>query len=276
MNPSYDNSFGGNDQPVILLGSTENNTSSKKNKIRIIIGVIALLILIVAGVGVGVWYGLNNNLKNDDRISVESKFNSYINYVLLGFENDDALTIETLQKAEPFFLTLTQNEIIPYVQKAEEKYIDFSTNYYAMGGDIDTSPLETYFQDYALTLSLTREDILKSYIEDGKEKTEEYIKIFYSLTDMDNYLGIYLENMQKLGLATLEMISKADSFGCIKNNSIVENCYVESEEEKNSYNALMTEALESLITLENRAATTLIDLYSEIYNVQQNEGASNA
>ena len=281
MNPSY-NSPGSIRQPAIPSqgGDVVLSYGEKKSKKGLVIAVVALMLLVVGGLVAYMLLWSNNNEKDSGGVvvttDVKVSFNAYVNYVLNGIESNSDLKLDVIEEKIPYFLELSSTERKSYIKKAGEKYDSFSTSYYKSGGSLETVPMKAYYQDYASLPRSSENDFLKEYLDKGKDATKEYIASIYSRSDVDNYFGVFLQDLKELNYYSLDLIANADFRGCIRDGAIVEGCYSLSEEESYKLNDLAFNVQRDESVLKGRALGVLRALYEEIYNMNSDtEGVPN-
>ena len=276
MDPSYNNSFGGNnlganptplppsDQGDIILTPTPG--SNKKPKTALIILAVFIIIALFAGIAYLILNrGSGGQVSQND---LKESFNSYANYVLYGKESTENLTEIPDAGFAPYFEELNSDERTQYVAAATEKYDKFTSLYYAEGRDTDdltdTNPLQDYFQDYPRVKFLDEEDVLNLYNKYGKSEATQMIKNNYNITDVSNNMAVYIDDSEKLSDTYLEIVSNIDSAGCLKEGAVIEGCYVQTEKE-----TLSLQITFDIIDMKNsfytRAAEALENIYEELY-----------
>lgn len=276
MDPSYNNSFGGNnlganptplppsDQGDIILTPTPG--SNKKPKTALIILAVFIIIALFAGIAY-----LILNRGSGDQVSqndLKESFNSYANYVLYGKESTENLTEIPDAGFAPYFEELNSDERVQYVTTATEKYDKFTSLYYAEGRNTDdltdTNPLQDYFQDYPRVNALGEQDVLELYNRYGKSEATEMIDNNYNITNISNNMAVYVDDLNELSLTYLDIVANIGTSGCLKDGTVIEGCYTLTENESNRMK-IFFDITDMQNSFYSRAINALNNLYEELY-----------
>lgn len=189
-------------QQIVSSGQDIVLTPDKKSggKLKWVVSAIVGA-LILAGVGVGVWWGMTNNQVDENNItatSVVDSFNEYANYLLFGekkdvaikeFNTSDTFAIDREYKNETYL-----TELLGLQNQFEEKILsgefDFALNipFSAMRERIE-------FLIYSSKMDVIDEnDLYNEYYDNGETGAVHYVENFYSVDDSEkNYLVDLLE-----------------------------------------------------------------------------------
>ena len=304
MNPSYNGSFGSGypggqvpggvnsgsfggvpqGQPmsmgtgdIVLSSDNGGQRSSKKWVAVIVVAILAILI------GIGFWFlstgsVAQNPQKNED---LQQKYNSYVNYVLSGKEDDSEPERDFIVDLETsYFGYIDEDEINEYLQKAEEKYTSFENGYYQNNAknEISLTPLKAFFQDYVkIKTALGKFNTV--YKENGKDSAEKLITENTTQSDTDDEVLAEYKAKRKESLeAYLQLWESFKDEKCFtKETGIAQSCFSRVDGLQKTYDQKIEEANEAFEKMNDRAMETLVNLYDLFYpgsssNSAQNEG----
>ena len=261
----------------IILPPTPTN-QSKKRVVLIVIVVIVALLAITLGILLRCTGGGQNGSSSPG--SLKEAFNSYANYIISGEDKNSDVDIELVQTTEPYFYSIEDaTDLKNYVEKANQKYQAFSDKYYESEDNVlEIESIKAYYQGVASTHLFTEGSLLKEYINGGVSGAEEYIyKTFdYDLNDPAlGTLSPYITASRTLAVLQLDNFKKLSTLGCIKNDTIVEGCYQNSESENGAISEAILEKWQAENTIYYQATQTLVSSYNEINNEDNSTGETN-
>ena len=304
MDPSYNNSFGGNNSganPVPNSGATPPigpapapapiqsptpppqfssdsgdiiiNSAPKSTK-KIAPGIIALIVIVIillfAGIAFLIINRNNGGSGSAAPSAIKEAFNSYANYVLYG--KDSTEDIEDITNSDvvitPYFESLNDDEKAQYITTATEKYNNFINLYYAEDRNlddlVDTNPLDDYFQSFPRIKILSEQDVLDLYNQYGKSEATQKIKDNYNIANVSNNIAVYIDDSEELSNAYLDIIANIDAAGCIKEGAVIDGCYKQTEADVAELQVFF-----DITNIKNNvfleAINSLSNLYGELY-----------
>ena len=227
MIPMQPIASGGGD--IVLSSDGQKSGKGLKWAIGIIVGV-----LILAGVGVGVWWGISKSdfgVISDYALS----FNDHANYLLFGEVNNEVVDIDyDNDKVYAFDCDQkTEDECKRFFKEAKELLDVFkTTNYENNFSEDDISNIDYYsetFSDYYKYIEtgiLDGEVLFEYYLDHGYDKSLKYIEDFYEEylsneeSDMYDY-GIYQINKSTV---LLKIFDRAKNSGCLVGSEYDQAC----------------------------------------------------
>ena len=221
----------------IILASAEK----KKPKIGAVVLVVALILLVLGGVGVSIAKMVGNIGEQSGGNSIQDTFNKYANYFISGKQNDSSAEIEEKSLEETAFIQVLDGDMASdenntnYYQQLKAYFDSFYNLYTNSDVDLDneySSVLSDYKDKLYLIVNyygghiLDRSDILNAYLAGGEEAARQLISetldVYKNIGDM--YVMNYYDLSTREANLDLELISSYKSAGCITDGRINYEC----------------------------------------------------
>ena len=270
MDPSY-NAFDVNGTQTSIVSAP---TNTKKYRLFWLVGGVTAVLIIIA---LALFFTIGSGNGNNNTTSLEEVkpfYNSYVNYILLGKDDQSEVSLEDIENTIPYFFELTQSQKNEYIKQVNAKYDKLVSKYYELSDELDLWPLKTFFSDYVSIPNFTTSELIKQYDTEGEQIVNEKIESMYNMSEIDSYLDTYLQKRKSLELENLKIIAAMKAAGCINGEQIIDNCYTMTEETKSTLDQIVSDLNDDLIIMEERAYSVLERLYINIYNIRYNYEAS--
>lgn len=237
----------------IVIGKSDKKFSPKK---LLVIGGIIALVLIIISMTVVLFSAKTSNPMTE----AENKFYEFANYILYGQKQDDKLVGEyngnsSYELDKQFFDRNDEflNEAATLLNGAIEEYAKISN------AGILLSRMQDIYNDLKFLITFLEieepdeEEILKVFLQSGKEASQAYLVRFYSpLWEMESTEAQqYAVQRYEQYSAMSEMLQIYSEQGCIKDGAVDMNCPLSSNTEKAS-------ELIDIMNSNERTAVTII------------------
>ena len=246
-----------------LEGGTKLDALLRNKKIIVI--VLVVLLLLVGG-GFLLWQ--SGTLGGGGRVtSLQRKYNSYINYVVTGEESNEQPELYSNEMLLPYFEDLSENELSVYLEKANNKYLEFSNEYIMSEREdpADIGAMEAYFQDYAEIIPFSEDELLEMYLDVGRQEALEAIEERYTISSENEQLVAYVNASKEALTLYLSLLVSMNGAGCINNGVIISGCYVGDNDTINALNSENTIAMNAINELQVLATEAAKKIYGELY-----------
>ena len=235
MDPSYNNgsfgSFGtapqvnpmvGGGGDVVLTSSTPKKTEKKKWVILIITAIIVVLLLVVLGV-----LFAPTVMEN---VGANGALNKYGEYLSKYEEKGDSQYFVELKELYDKFLKEAEND---------EKYKDKMAELRKLPDFIDKVALIDQLE------SLSEEDILNKYVNDGYNGAQKFISGFFQYNGSDDKLFDYVIRKNYYYNVYLDVLKAYDENSCIVDGEINDACAKRAERSNSRLTNLISGSFEA-------------------------------
>lgn len=257
-------------------GAIPGNNKTKKIGVWNVWLIVLVAIVLCLSIVLIIWLALSGSNDGGESFSdTTNSFNSYINYVVYGQENNGAINIDDVAGAQPYFESVSGDDLEQYLLKAKEKYTVFSNLYSNGDGNVlGIESMDIYFYDYAKNHTISMGSYLDLYEKNGVEGIDNFIKERFPESSSDVIYNSYIDDEKQFANLCAKIFTTAESAGCRgEDGAFTEGCYNMSEQESENLSSVMGKIDNDENILYDNAVSAILALYEELYGVNSEEGA---